>query len=65
MNEEIGNVAGQIWRLLKERGELSISSVVQGIPAPQSSVYMALGWLAREEKLQFIKKTRGMAVKLK
>jgi hypothetical protein len=69
MNEEIGIVAGQIWRLLKEQGEMSISSIVSGITAPQSTVYMALGWLAREDKLEFVPKikgkTRGVTVKLK
>lgn len=46
--EDIGNVAGEIWHLLKERKELSTSGVVSEIKASQSTAYMALGWLARE-----------------
>jgi DNA-binding transcriptional ArsR family regulator len=65
MSEEIGNVAGEIWQLLKERSELSISGVVSEIKASQSTVYMALGWLAREDKLEFVKKSRGVFVRLK
>ncbi|RZN41353.1 MAG: hypothetical protein EFT35_02305 [Methanophagales archaeon ANME-1-THS] len=65
MIDEIGRIAGEIWQLLNERGELSISGVVSGIQASQSTVYMGLGWLARENKLEFTKKSKGVFVKLK
>jgi predicted transcriptional regulator len=65
MIEEIGKVAGEIWHLLEERGELSISGVATEINASQSTVYMGLGWLARENKIEFVKKSRGVFVKLK
>ncbi|MGB2841232.1 MAG: winged helix-turn-helix domain-containing protein [Halobacteriota archaeon] len=61
----MGTVAGEIWHLLKERGELSISGVVTEINASQSTAYMGLGWLAREDKLEFAKKSRGVFVRLK
>lgn len=61
----MGTVAGEIWHLLKERGELSISGVVSEINASQSTAYMGLGWLAREDKLEFAKKSRGVFVRLK
>jgi len=63
--EEIGTVAGEIWHLLKEKGELSVSGVVAEINASQSIAYMGLGWLAREDKLEFVKKSRGVYVRLK
>ncbi|MBK5190091.1 MAG: winged helix-turn-helix domain-containing protein [Methanosarcinales archaeon] len=59
MIEEIGRVSGVIWYLLKERGGVSISGVASAVKAPQSTVYMALGWLAREDKLEFVTKKRG------
>jgi len=65
MGEEIGKVAGEIWHLLKERVELSISGVVSEINSSQSTAYMGLGWLAREDKLEFVKKSRGVFVRLK
>lgn len=65
MIEEIGNVAGEIWHLLKERGELSISGVTAEVNVSQSTAYMGLGWLAREDKLEFVKKSRGVFVRLK
>jgi hypothetical protein len=65
MSEEIGTVAGEIWNLLNKRGELSISRVVSEINASQSTAYMGIGWLAREEKLEFVKRSRGVFVRLK
>ncbi|MHC1585586.1 MAG: winged helix-turn-helix domain-containing protein [Candidatus Syntropharchaeia archaeon] len=65
MIEKIGTTAGEIWHLLNERGEMSISRVTSEIDAPQSIVYMGIGWLAREDKLEFTKKTRGIFIKLK
>ena len=65
MNAEIGRTAGEIWHLLKERGEMSLSGVVMALSTSQSTAYMALGWLAREEKLEFVKKQRGIFVRLK
>lgn len=65
MIEEVGITAGEIWNLLKERGELSISGVVSEIKASPSIAYMGLGWLAREDKLEFVKKSRGVFVRLK
>jgi len=62
MIEEIGTVAGGIWNLLNERGEMSISGVVKEINVSQSTAYMGLGWLARENKLEFVKKSRGKGV---
>jgi hypothetical protein len=65
MNEEIGTVAGEIWHLLKERGEVSISGVISAVNTSQSTAYMGLGWLARENKVEFIKRNRGVYVRLK
>jgi hypothetical protein len=65
MNEEIGRIAGEIWHLLKDRDEMSLSGVVMALNTSQSTAYMALGWLAREDKLEFVKKRRGIVVRLK
>ena len=65
MIEEIGEIAGEIWNLLYNNGEMSVSRVVSRVNATQSIAYMGLGWLAREDKLEFIKKNRGVFVRLK
>jgi hypothetical protein len=65
MIEEVGEVAGKIWQFLNERGELSISRVISEMNVSQTIAYMGLGWLAREDKIEFIKRNRGVFVRLK
>jgi hypothetical protein len=63
--EVIGETAGEIWRLLNAEGPLSPSAIAQRIKRPETTVYMGIGWLARENKLEFTKTNRGMSVSLK
>ncbi|MEK6727650.1 MAG: winged helix-turn-helix domain-containing protein [Candidatus Omnitrophota bacterium] len=48
MITEIGIVAGDIWHFLDQRGEVTLSALVEGIDKPRDYVLMSLGWLARE-----------------
>ena len=52
-NEDIGINAGGIWSLLSEKGRLSISAIVEYTNYKGEQVLLALGWLAREGKVQF------------
>ena len=61
----IGETAGEIWRILNQEGNLSISGIVDKVKQPRTTVYMGIGWLAREDKLAFTQTKRGMAVSLK
>ena len=65
LKDVIGEVAGEVWDFLDENGESSISGVTKGVDAPGTKVYMAIGWLAREDKIEFVDKKRGNAVRLK
>jgi hypothetical protein len=59
---EIGHVAGDVWGLLGRDGELTIAAIKKAIGAPDDVVSAAIGWLAREDKLEF--STRGRNVKI-
>ena len=59
---EIGHVAGEVWGILSRDGGLTISAVKKSIDAPADVVLAALGWLAREGKLEF--STQGRSVKV-
>jgi hypothetical protein len=65
MVDTIGEAAGEIWELLKEEGKLSLSAVARKTKRPQSMVYMAIGWLAREDKLVFTQTKQGVSLSLK
>ena len=62
---DIGGVAGEIWDLLKDKGELGLSGVASDIHRPKTLVYMSLGWLAREDKITVLKTRKGIRIALK
>lgn len=65
MFHTIGEAAGEIWKLLEQEGPLSVSAIVAKMKQPQTTVYMGIGWLAREDKVVFTEVKRGMTVSLK
>ncbi len=48
---EIGEIAGALWRLLRDNGEATLPALERGVDAPRVQVHMAVGWLAREGKV--------------
>ncbi|MDD5196339.1 MAG: winged helix-turn-helix domain-containing protein [Candidatus Omnitrophica bacterium] len=48
MITEIGIVAGDIWHFLDQRGEVTLTELVQNTDKSRDNVLMSLGWLARE-----------------
>lgn len=58
----IGAAAGEVWRLLSEKGQQTLAAVKKGSNASPDEVLMAVGWLAREGKLHF--ETKGRSVKI-
>lgn len=60
--EQIGLAAGAVWTYLNDKGATSLTSLKKGVGAPTDLTIAAVGWLAREEKLEFT--TSGKTVKL-
>lgn len=52
LNEKIGNNAGLIWSVL-ESGILNVKAVKKATKLNEKDLNLALGWLARENKVQF------------
>lgn len=65
MIEEVGETAGEIWNLLNEKGELSLSGVQSNSTKTRSLVNMGIGWLLREDKITMSKGERGIRISLK
>ena len=59
---EIGHVAGDVWGLLVNDGSLTLAAIKKAVDAPGDLVLAAIGWLAREDKLEF--STQGRSVKV-
>jgi hypothetical protein len=61
----IGEAAGVVWHLLDDKGPLSIAQIVKQSGEPKDLVMLALGWLAREDKITIDNDSRNRTVALK
>jgi DNA-binding transcriptional ArsR family regulator len=61
----VGEVAGVVWRVLSESGPVSTSKLVKAVGEPRDTVMLALGWLAREEKISIDEEGRNRMVSLR
>jgi hypothetical protein len=61
---DIGINAGAIWRLLSEKGELSVREIGEITHYRETFLLLALGWLAREDKIRFFEEGGWMYVEL-
>lgn len=53
MKDKIGNIAGDIWKILKEKGEVNAAQLPKLLNEKSALVYQGLGWLARENKVEY------------
>ncbi len=65
MIQPIGDTAGEVWRLLDEHGEASLSSIKSCLKINPNLILQAIGWLAREDKLRIEKKGQYITYSLK
>ena len=62
--ENIGTVAGVVWRYLEESGPVTLSKLAREIDAPRDLVMQGVGWLAREGKVMFHEGARSKRISL-
>jgi hypothetical protein len=63
--EEIGEAAGRVWRALSENGPLTMAKLLKKVDEPRDTVLQALGWLAREEKINITEERRNRVIALR
>lgn len=61
----IGETAGLVWNFLRSNGESSLSALEKGVKAPRATVSMAVGWLAREGKIEVKDEKRAVRILLR
>jgi len=64
LKKKIGKTAGIIWAILKERNKVAISSLPGILNENSSLVNQALGWLAREGKIEYQQEGRKTLISL-
>jgi len=65
INTKVGETAGKIWHLLNEEGPLTFSQLRKKLNGSGEILSFALGWLAREDKVDITQDKKILNVALK
>ncbi len=65
MINKIGENAGKVWTLLNQNGTMNASKLKTGLKLSESDFNLAIGWLARENKLHFTQIKNGLSISLR
>ena len=65
MVEEIGQAAGAVWNALAQSGEVTLAELRKKTGLSVDHLNRAIGWLARDDKLQAEQKGRTVRFSLK
>ncbi|MDE2028518.1 MAG: winged helix-turn-helix domain-containing protein [Candidatus Omnitrophica bacterium] len=64
MKDRIIDMAGKTWRFLGQNGQTNVSQLAKSLKEKEEIVFQALGWLAREDKINYMVKNRRTFVSL-
>jgi hypothetical protein len=65
INALVGETAGRIWHLLNDEGPQTISQLRKKLNGSGEVLSFALGWLAREDKVDITQEKKTVKVALK
>ena len=66
MIEKIGTVAGAVWTALSENGAMNAKDLKKVCKIKtDKDLYLALGWLLREDKLNVVEEGKEIILSLK
>ena len=63
--EQIGTTAGVVWQTLNEKGPLSFTKLAKAVGGSRDLLMQAVGWLAREDKINIDGDSRARTVSLR
>ena len=66
MTETVGTLAGAVWNALNEKGAMASKDVKKaaGLKSDKE-LYLAMGWLLREDKLNVAEDGKNITLSLK
>ena len=64
MKDKVIEIAGKTWRYLGQNGETNVGQLPKALKEKDEVVLQALGWLAREDKIDYTIKNRRTFVAL-
>jgi len=65
MKSKIGETAGKVWNVLSEKGDITITQLTKETKEDGFFVAAAIGWLAREDKINVYARGKSKRVTLR
>jgi hypothetical protein len=65
LKSQVGETAGHVWNLLSRDGPQTLVQAKKKLNVPGELLNLAIGWLAREDKVDIIQEKKSFRVKLK
>ena len=62
---QIGETAGLVWKILSENGPMNLTKLIKAADEPRDTVLQAIGWLAREDKVNIEESGRTRTISLR
>ncbi len=65
IKDQIGHTAGEVWQLLQQDGPQSLARLRRQLNGHGELPVLAVGWLAREDKVDLLPDRKSLRVQLK
>ena len=62
---QVGNTAGCIWETLNADGPQTLAQLKKRLKVTTELLLLAVGWLAREDKIELAHERKGLRIQLK
>ena len=61
----IGETAGKIYKTLEQKGEMTLAKLLKEVGTDEALFNQAIGWLAREDKIEVVEEGHSRVVSLR
>jgi len=65
VSAQVGDAAGEVWRLLDQGGPQTLAQLRKKLDGGSELLDFAVGWLAREDKLEILREKKSILLRLK
>jgi hypothetical protein len=65
LQAQVGETAGKVWNLLNDRGPQTLPQLKKSLDGAGKLVGLAVGWLAREDKVTVTQEKKSFKVALR
>jgi hypothetical protein len=65
LNGQVGETAGEVWRALHKGGPQTLAELKKGVNGTSQLLSFAVGWLAREDKIEIVVEKKSFRLQLK